>query len=44
MKLTREEMLACIVALERERKPGEWCKSALSKLLKAMGMKARVRS
>ena len=41
MKLRREEMLACIIALEKEHKPGEWSKSALKKLLKAMGMKPR---
>ncbi len=39
MKLTREERLACIIALERERKLGGWSKSALVKLLKSMGMK-----
>lgn len=42
MKLIREEMLACIIALEKERKSGEWSKSALSKLLKAMNLKPRV--
>lgn len=42
MKLIREEMLACIISLERESKPGAWSKSALVKLLRAMGMKARV--
>ena len=44
MKLIREEILACIIALEQQRKPGEWSKSALAKLLKAMGMKAKVKS
>jgi len=39
-RLIREEKLACIIALERERKPGGWSKSALAKLLKDMGMKA----
>ena len=42
MKLLREEKLACIIALEREKKPGEWSKSALKKLLKAMGLKPRL--
>jgi len=40
-QLTREEKLACIIALERERKPWEWSKSALVKLLKDMGLKSK---
>ena len=38
MKLLREEKLACIIALEGNKKVGEWGKSALSKLLKDMGL------
>jgi len=41
LALTREEALSCIIALEREKKPGGWSKSALAKLLKAMGLKAK---
>ena len=41
MKLVREEKLACIIALERKHKLGEWGKSALGKLLKDMGFQAR---
>ena len=39
ISLEREEALVCVLALEREKKPGEWGKSALKKLLKAMGLK-----
>lgn len=40
MKVTlcREEALACIIALEGKKRPGGWDKSALKKLLKAMGL------
>ena len=41
MKLNRDEMLACIIALERGGKPGAWEKSALAKLLKEMGFKPK---
>ena len=41
MELLREEKLACIIALEREKKPGGWSKSVLAKLLKSMGMKPK---
>lgn len=41
LSLEREEVLAAIIAFEKEKRPGEWSKSALKKLLKAMGMKAR---
>ena len=41
--LSREEALACVLSLESERHPGEWSKSALKKLLKAMKLKPRVR-
>jgi len=37
VKLTREEMLVCIIALERRKNMRGWEKSALKKLLKAMG-------
>ena len=37
MGLNREEKLSCIISLEKDRKLGEWGKSALSKLLKEMG-------
>lgn len=40
MRLCREEKLACIIALEKHKKIGEWGESALTKLLKDM----RVRS
>ena len=39
ISLEREEAIACILALEKVKKPGEWGKSALKKLLKAMGLK-----
>ena len=39
MKLLREEKLACIVALEKHKKIGEWGKSALAKLLQDMKLK-----
>ena len=38
MKLLREEKLACIIALEKHKRIGEWGKSALTKLLKDMGL------
>ncbi len=40
MKITlcREEALACVIRLENTKKPGGWDKSALKKLLKAMGL------
>ncbi len=41
VSIRREEILSCIIALERERKLGEWGKSALKKLLRVMGMKPR---
>jgi len=41
LSLNREEKLACIIALEGEKKHGGWSMSALAKLLKAMGMKAK---
>jgi hypothetical protein len=41
VSLEREEMLSCIIALEKEKKPGEWSKSALRKLLKAMGLRSK---
>jgi len=37
--LEREEVLACIIALEREKKPGGWSKSALKKLDASMSLK-----
>ena len=40
MGLTREEMLACIIALEKE-KPYQWRNSALLKILKVMNMKPK---
>jgi len=45
MKITlcREEVLSCVIRLENTKKPGAWDKSALRKLLKAMGLKPRVR-
>lgn len=39
--LKREEKLACIISLEKDRRIGEWGKSALRKLLKDIGLKAR---
>ena len=43
MKITleREEVLACAIALERKERPHDWDKSALSKLLKALGLKPK---
>ena len=38
--LNREETLACIIALEKER-PYGWRDDALAKLLKKMGLKPR---
>ena len=37
--LSREEALSCVVALEKIAKPCGWEKSALAKLLRAMGLK-----
>lgn len=42
MSLNREEKLACIIAIEKQKKPDAWSKSALSKLLKEMNLKPRV--
>lgn len=42
MNLNREEKLACIIALEKQRRIGEWGKSALKKLLNNMKLKPRV--
>ena len=36
--LSREEVLVCIIAIESQKRIGEWGKSALKKLLKSMGM------
>ncbi len=36
--LSREEGLACIIALERNQKHCKWEKLALGKLIKAMGL------
>lgn len=36
VSLEREEVLACVIALQREKKPGGWNKSALEKLDKAL--------
>jgi hypothetical protein len=44
LELEREEALVCIIALENKRHPYEWQKSALSKLLKAMGLEPVRRS
>ena len=41
IELEREEVLACIVILERWANPGGWAESALAKLLKVMGMKPK---
>ena len=41
--LSREEVLACVMSLENTKKLGEWDKSALKKLLKALGLKPRTR-
>ena len=40
IELEREEALACVMALERWKRKGEWGKSALGKLLKVMGLKS----
>lgn len=37
--LAREEILACVIALEREKKPGGWSKSALKRLDRALKKK-----
>jgi len=42
MKLNRDEMLACIITLEKQKKPSGWSKSALKKLLEGMNMKGRL--
>jgi len=42
MKLNRDEMLACIITLEKQKKPSRWSNSALKKLLSAMNMKPRL--
>lgn len=39
--LNREEKLACVIALEKDKSLGAWGKSALKKLLKHIGLKAR---
>ena len=36
VELTREEILAALIALEREKKPGGWAKSAIAKLDRAL--------
>jgi len=41
IQLSREEALACIIALERERKPYHWQMSALDKLLRKMGLRKK---
>ena len=37
VKLSREEALAVIIALDREKKPYKWQQQALAKLDEAMG-------
>lgn len=41
IQLSREEALACIIALEREKKPYHWQESALGKLLRKMGLRKK---
>jgi len=41
IELEPEEVLACIIRMERARKLGDWGKSALAKLLKATGLKPK---
>ena len=36
--LSRDEVLACVIVFEARKKPGEWEKSALRKLLKAINL------
>jgi len=38
--LERDEALACVIVLENRKRPYKWEKSALKKLLKAMGLKS----
>ena len=39
INLSREEVLACCIALDKEKKPYRWQQQALEKLDKAMGFK-----
>jgi len=41
IELEKAEALCCVMALERKKKLYAWQKSALEKLLKAMGLKPR---
>ena len=36
IKLSREEALACLIALDKERKPYRWQRQAISKIERAM--------
>ena len=36
---SREEALACLIALEKEKKPYKWQQQAINKITKAMGLK-----
>ena len=41
MNFTREEALACLIALEKERKPYRWQQQAIKKLCKRFGWEAK---
>ena len=41
LKLRQEEALVCVIALEQKKKLYPWQQAALTKLLKAMGLKAK---
>ena len=41
LELRREEALVCVIALERKKKLCSWQQGALTKLLKAMGLKSK---
>ena len=41
LELTREEALACVIALEREKKPYHWQECALDKFLRIMGLRKK---
>jgi len=40
--LSREETLAAIIALEKEKKPYQWQQQAVAKLCKALGLCKKV--
>ena len=43
INFNREEALACLIALEKERKPYKWQQQAITKITKKMGLTPHIR-